>query len=471
LFPKGVSVEALQLYFERTHRGHEWIRVGSICAFVPPMVWLLGLHILPAAVVWIGVMLAGEWYVARLVKSWRAQLEMHGEDVADLICVKAFLMTAMVTLGYNAPALPLLFEGPIGATLSIVLCTSIMMNVSALHTIHRSMIYWTLPVPAVICLVAFAYVGADAPAASVMVGVLVVGQAVVLTQTAVKSYSSLIAANARVKAESLARAKADETARAESVARAAADAANASKSQFLASMSHELRTPLNAIIGYSELMQEQARDDRRSCDIDDHGRILRSAHTLLRLIDDVLDVAKVEAGATSFEVMPFDPATVLAEAAETVRPAAEKGDNRLTLSIEGDLGEMHGDALRFKQCVLNLLSNAAKFTRKGEVILVARRWSDSQGVDVLEVSVGDTGVGMTGDALDRIFQPFVQADQSVQHVYGGTGLGLAITRKLARMMGGDVVASSTPGAGSTFTLTVRADLRAATPDAHVVRAA
>ncbi|MCB9685928.1 MAG: response regulator [Alphaproteobacteria bacterium] len=226
----------------------------------------------------------------------------------------------------------------------------------------------------------------------------------------------------------------------------AAEAANRSKSQFLANMSHELRTPLNAIIGYSEMLREDARDRAARQDL---GRIEGAGRHLLALINDILDLSKIEAGRMEIHRERFDVAATCRELAQIVAPQLERGQNRLVLDLPPDLGTMSSDVIRVRQVLLNLLSNAAKFTTSGEIRLGARR----QG-EVVSFSVADTGIGISPEALARLFQPFMQADGSTTRRFGGTGLGLALVRHFAHLLGGDVSVQSTVGKGSTFTVTL-----------------
>ncbi len=234
-------------------------------------------------------------------------------------------------------------------------------------------------------------------------------------------------------------------------ATARAEAANAAKSQFIANMSHELRTPLNAVIGYSEILREEAQDEDRPRAVADLDRVLKAAHSLLRLINEVLDLSKIEAGCMTVEIHSVDLDELVRTAADTVRPAIEANGNRLILE-KGSLGEALTDGFRLRQALLNLLSNAAKFTKEGVVVLRADRRPGKHG-DQIVFEVADTGIGIAPDKLDQIFEPFVQADASTTRKYGGSGLGLAITRKLMRLLGGDVTAKSKPG-GSTFRIEV-----------------
>ncbi len=238
-------------------------------------------------------------------------------------------------------------------------------------------------------------------------------------------------------------------------ARVAAESANVAKSQFLATMSHELRTPLNAIIGYGEMLMESADERGDALERADLGRIHGAAHRLLSLINDVLDLSKIEAGGMEIANDRVDLHALVLEAIDTVAPAAAANGSSINVDIANELGTAETDGFKLSQCLLNLMSNAAKFTKDGQIKLVARR-EDEAGADWLVFDVIDTGIGITPEAMARLFQPFVQADASTTRAYGGTGLGLAITRRLARLLGGDVTVKSVLGQGSAFTLRVPA---------------
>ena len=234
-------------------------------------------------------------------------------------------------------------------------------------------------------------------------------------------------------------------------ARQVADAANRAKSTFLANMSHELRTPLNAIIGYSELIQEEAEDLEVQAFNPDLEKIRAAGKHLLALINDVLDLSKIEAGKFEICYAPFELTETLNTVEETVRPLMKSGGNALALEIAPDLGVMVGDMIRVRQCLLNLLSNAAKFTEAGAVRLEARREVLDDGGWVV-ITVRDTGVGMSQEQLSQLFQPFTQVDDSYTRRHGGTGLGLNITRRFCELMGGEITVTSEPGVGSVFTM-------------------
>jgi signal transduction histidine kinase/CheY-like chemotaxis protein len=229
-----------------------------------------------------------------------------------------------------------------------------------------------------------------------------------------------------------------------------AERANQAKSQFLANMSHELRTPLNAIIGYSEMLQEEAAEEGQDGFVPDLEKIHRAGRHLLALINDILDLSKVEAGKTELYLEHFILRDLLAEVAATAEPLVLRNGNRLEVEVSSDLGGMTADVTKVRQILLNLLSNASKFTEGGVIRLVATPWdSDPYAVGLRVV---DEGIGMTPEQLDRLFQAFSQAQASTSRNYGGTGLGLVISRHFARMMGGDITVESEPDVGTTFTV-------------------
>ena len=232
-------------------------------------------------------------------------------------------------------------------------------------------------------------------------------------------------------------------------ARAAAEAANEAKSQFLANMSHELRTPLSAVIGYSEMVQEELEDLGEADLIADMKKIESNARHLLGLINDVLDISKIEADRVEIYAEDFDVAEVVRDVAATVEGLIAKKGNTLALDLAEDVGTAHTDVTKLRQCLINLLSNAAKFTENGRITLGVSRT-----VDALRFTVTDTGIGMSAEQVGRLFERFTQADASTTRRFGGTGLGLSITRAFSEMLGGAIAVDSREGEGTTFTLTL-----------------
>ena len=254
----------------------------------------------------------------------------------------------------------------------------------------------------------------------------------------------------------------------------AAEAANQAKSSFLANMSHELRTPLNAIIGYSEILQEEIEDLELGDGSEDIQSDLKSITTagrhLLTIISDILDFSKIEAGKMDIAPEEFDISTLIYELESTVQPLVEKNTNSLKVECSLNLGTMFADRTKISQVLLNLLSNAAKFTHQGTIVMTVNRQEspfsevnsdaerDAEASSAADPTawicfrVSDTGIGLTGEQIQSVFQPFTQADESTTKRYGGTGLGLAISRKFCQMMGGDITVESEPNVGSTFTV-------------------
>ena len=231
----------------------------------------------------------------------------------------------------------------------------------------------------------------------------------------------------------------------------AAEAANEAKSTFLANMSHELRTPLNAIIGYSEMLIEDAEDENEDF-IPDLDKINSSGKHLLGLINDILDLSKVESGKMELFIEEFDLEKVLNEVVSTIKPLVEKNNNTLNLSINTDTKSISADITKIRQILLNLLSNATKFTNEGEIAITVNDNPGNQ--SLIDFQISDSGIGMTSEQVDKVFKPFTQADEKTTRKFGGTGLGLTITKMFSEMMGGGITLSSVINEGTTFTVTI-----------------
>jgi signal transduction histidine kinase len=358
---------------------------------------------------------------------------------------------AFIVATYAAPFVVMAFSPGHGPIIGAIFCFGGVLAISAQHTLTRSMLIFTMPVMAIGLIANLWAIGEGWQSLGLgFLGLMFVINAIVLTIGSVRSSQELVSAKLEAlgNAASLEARVLERTAELHLQTRRAEDA-NRIKSQFLANMSHELRTPLNAVIGYAELIEEEmALGDTQSVK-DDLARIRTSANHLLGLINEVLDLSKIEAGKLELALDDVDVPLVARAAIEVILPLAAKNGVNCTLLVEPGVGWICTDRGRLSQCLLNLLANAAKFTKKGDILMRVR--AREEGV-VFEVH--DTGIGISKAAQAELFEPFVQGDSSDTRAFEGTGLGLAITRRLARALGGDVSVESELGRGSVFTLSV-----------------
>jgi signal transduction histidine kinase len=251
---------------------------------------------------------------------------------------------------------------------------------------------------------------------------------------------------------------------------AALEQATRAKSEFLASMSHELRTPLNAILLYSELLQEEVAENARQQTVGDLQRINSAGQHLLELINGILDLSKIEAGKMTLSLDHFDIGGMVHQVVDTVRPLVRQNENTLTVDCAENIGTMYADSMKTGQILLNLLGNAAKFTRGGAIDLDVQREGAGPNATVV-FTVTDNGIGMTEEEMRKVFEPFTQADGRTTRKYGGTGLGLTIASRYSRLMGGTISISSLPGAGSSFVVRLPIEVIEDVQDAVAVGAA
>jgi len=245
-----------------------------------------------------------------------------------------------------------------------------------------------------------------------------------------------------------------------------AQAANHAKSAFLANMSHELRTPLNAIIGYSEMLQEDAVIAGQTHCVPDLQKIKIAGKHLLSLINEVLDISKIEAGKMALYLEEFDVQSIVQDVDSTITPLMSRNKNTLALHVDANIGSMCADVTKVRQALFNLLGNANKFTENGNINLTVKRITEHD-KDWIIFEVADTGIGMTPEQCARLFRPFTQADNSTTRKYGGTGLGLTISRHFCMMMGGDISVASEMGKGSVFTIKLPAIVSEQQPDLNI----
>jgi signal transduction histidine kinase len=353
---------------------------------------------------------------------------------------------------YTLPLLALSFAPPPGPAIGFMFCLSALMVMASQNVMTpRVMLVTSLVVIAATVLNAMALAPGWTGIGLGVLALFIVAYALQTTGAGAATFGEL--ANARLVAEQAAEMlerRVEERTAELAEATQVAEAANTAKSSFLANMSHELRTPLNAIIGYTEIVQEDVESGDTSMCAADLERVRAASAHLLKLIEEVLDFSKIEAGRVDLKLTQIDVKALARAAVDTVVHIGARNHTSIELVVDADLGVLELDELRVRQCLLNLLSNAAKFTENGSVTLSVKP-TRFAGAEAVAFAVRDTGPGIGAEDLHKLFRPFVQVCDN-RRAHEGAGLGLVITRRLARLMGGDVGVESKLGEGTTFTL-------------------
>lgn len=443
---------------------HGPLRYISVCltpilvALLVPGYWWAACSV--GAIIGVAIDIRTQGAFARLSE----QLD-HMDDAALQAAIGKYVWAlAGITAAYILPYAALAFAPQPAPVIGLLFGAGGALICATLHVMTRTMIFYTIPsVILAMVLNAVALSGGVNAAILGIMAALFGANAIIAARSGAKSFGELIKSRltAEEAAKDLERRVSERTAQL-AVATKRAQAANKAKSMFLANMSHELRTPLNAVIGYSEIIEEDLDSGDTSSSAADLGKIRGSATHLLTLINEILDLSRIESGKLELKPGQFDIEALLRGALDTVKPTAAKNRTLCQLNVAGSVGAMFSDETRVRQCVLNLLSNAAKFTQNGVIALDMRACRIGR-VRGVAISIKDTGPGISAENQLRLFRPFMQIDSTQTRAHDGAGLGLVITRRLARAMGGDVQVSSKLGQGSTFTLYLPLDMSQAAP--------
>lgn len=450
---------SLAHFEERAWSGHAAMRIAAIAIVALAVCLLVGWRWGLVTILFSALGFAFELSSVSVIRRDIQRVPTLPPGEARAAIHRMVARVSVACLIYSFPYALLAFGPGAAPVLAAVFASGAIAVVIGQHLLTRTMSLWTLPGSTFALSAAAFHLAGEGPTgwACALLGLVAGLNAHMLARAAWRSSQDLIEAQiaAADDADLLERRVSERTAELETAKRDA-EAANAAKSQFLANMSHELRTPLNAIIGYSELLLEDSAVRPRETDAEDLRRIHAAGHRLLRLVNEVLDFAKIEAERMDVELAAVDVRDLVDEVVNTIRPQAEANGNMIETFVDPDVATVVSDAFKLGQCLINLAANAAKFTREGRIRIVAARGL-RDGRPHLLLKVVDTGIGIDREQMARLFEPFVQAKTTISRNFGGAGLGLALTRKTARLLGGDVEATSERGRGSTFIVTAPLD--------------
>jgi signal transduction histidine kinase len=446
---------ALQLFYTKALETHVGVRIASVLlmavmtALVVPGWWSIGVCAGSSLAILI------ELSVKRTLQKIFADPGAQSESIVRAVCYRTVLQTIALCWCYALPYVALAFAPAPGQLLALLFAIGGLAVIASQHSMTRLMATWTsLPMVLIVGVNAIVLAGPMWPVFLIMPMITALNMYVITGATYASTVelidAQLQAQEQAVELEARVRARTAELDDALQKAQAASQA----KSRFLATMSHELRTPLNAVIGFAEIIQEDAREGGLTAIGMDSARVRAAGLHLLGVINEILDITAIEAGTVALKSEPVSLRKMAEEAVEAVRPMALARGNQIDLAIDGDPGSLTTDAARLRQCLGHLLSNAAKFTLGGSIRVRVTRITEGPQAGLASLTVEDSGPGIAPEQVVDLFKPFTQIDDSYNRSADGSGLGLAITRRLARLMGGDVTVQSALGQGSVFTLTV-----------------